>query len=224
MIAEVASAIGKEGISKVRKNEKHNYNFRGIDDIYNSLSGLLSETGLVIIPSYEERECVERSSSSGNALFYVSLKGTYRFISSKDGSETIAGPFFGEAMDSGDKATNKAMSAAYKYMAMQVFAIPTEGDNDADKTSHAVKPKITPAAGAEDGLTPEQIQACKELSSNIQELVNSENQLTQWAVTTDTWEADQKVFAWSLLPSNIRSAIKKLQKEKQSEQAKHNQD
>ena len=38
----------------------------------------------------------------------------------------------GEAMDSADKATNKALSAAYKYACFQVFCIPTEGDNDAD--------------------------------------------------------------------------------------------
>jgi hypothetical protein len=41
-------------------------------------------------------------------------------------------------MDSGDKATNKAMSAAYKYMAFQTFAIPTEGDNDADNHTHEI--------------------------------------------------------------------------------------
>ena len=50
---------------------------------------------------------------------------------------------FGEAMDSGDKATNKAMSAAYKYAAFQAFCIPTEGDNDADKTTHEVSPFVT---------------------------------------------------------------------------------
>jgi hypothetical protein len=44
-------------------------------------------------------------------------------------------------MDSGDKATNKAMSAAYKYAAMQAFCIPTEGDNDADAQTHEVKAK-----------------------------------------------------------------------------------
>jgi hypothetical protein len=44
-------------------------------------------------------------------------------------------------MDSGDKATNKAMSAAYKYMAFQTFAIPTEGDNDADNHTHEAAPK-----------------------------------------------------------------------------------
>jgi hypothetical protein len=44
-------------------------------------------------------------------------------------------------MDSGDKATNKAMSAAYKYAALQTFCIPTEGDNDADAVTHVVVPK-----------------------------------------------------------------------------------
>ena len=43
-------------------------------------------------------------------------------------------------MDGGDKATNKAMSAAYKYALLQTFAIPTEGDNDADATTHEVAP------------------------------------------------------------------------------------
>lgn len=44
-------------------------------------------------------------------------------------------------MDSADKATNKAMSAAYKYAAMQAFCIPTEGDNDADAHTHDVAPR-----------------------------------------------------------------------------------
>ena len=48
---------------------------------------------------------------------------------------------YGEAMDSADKATNKAMSAAYKYAAIQAFCIPTEGDNDADATTHDVAPR-----------------------------------------------------------------------------------
>jgi hypothetical protein len=50
---------------------------------------------------------------------------------------------FGEAMDSADKATNKAMSAAFKYVVMQTFCIPTEGDNDADATSHEVAGKLS---------------------------------------------------------------------------------
>ena len=44
-------------------------------------------------------------------------------------------------MDSGDKATNKAMSIAYKYAAFQAFCIPTEETAiDADAETHQVQP------------------------------------------------------------------------------------
>jgi hypothetical protein len=50
-------------------------------------------------------------------------------------------------MDSGDKSTNKAMSAAYKYACIQSFCIPTEGDNDTENTTHEItsvkKTKLT---------------------------------------------------------------------------------
>ena len=64
-------------------------------------------------------------------MFYVTVEAEFDLVSADDGSKhTIR--TFGEAMDSGDKATNKAMSAAFKYAAFQAFCIPTEGDNDAD--------------------------------------------------------------------------------------------
>ena len=39
-------------------------------------------------------------------------------------------------MDSGDKATNKAMAIAFKYACFQVFCIPTEEMKDPDAESH----------------------------------------------------------------------------------------
>ena len=65
----------------------------------------------------------------------------YDIIAAEDGSRHVV-RFVGEAMDSADKATNKAMSAAFKYMAMQTFCIPTEGDNDADSHTHEVGPRV----------------------------------------------------------------------------------
>ena len=64
-------------------------------------------------------------------------------MSAEDGSKTTA-RMIGEAMDSGDKATNKAMSAAYKYAAFQTFAIPTEGTPDADAETHEVAHGMDP--------------------------------------------------------------------------------
>jgi hypothetical protein len=137
-IATVTRALGRAGISKDRKNEQQGYKFRGIDDIYNALSSELAEANLCIIPRVMARECVERMSGNNRALFYVTIHAEYDIVSAIDGSMHTASAY-GEAMDSGDKATNKAMSAAYKYMAMQLFCIPTEGDNDADGSTHEVQ-------------------------------------------------------------------------------------
>lgn len=136
-ISNVTGALAKEGISKDNKNTQQGYSFRGIDDVYNALAGLLAEHKLVIMPRVLSREVVERTTKSGTALFYVLLDVEYDFISCEDGSKYTV-KVYGEAMDSGDKATNKAMSAAYKYACLQTFCIPTEGDNDADKTTHEV--------------------------------------------------------------------------------------
>jgi hypothetical protein len=137
-ISDVAAKLAHEGISKDRKNESQGYKFRGIDDVYNALAPYLAASKLCILPNVLEREVVERTNAKGTALFYVTVKVRFDFVSAEDGSkhEVVT---YGEAMDSGDKATNKAMSAAFKYACMQAFCIPTEGDNDADATTHEVK-------------------------------------------------------------------------------------
>jgi hypothetical protein len=137
-ISKVAAKLAHEGISKDRTNASQGYKFRGIDDVYNALAPYLAEAQLCILPSVLEREVVERTNAKGTALFYVTVKVRFDFVSAEDGTkhEVVT---YGEAMDSGDKATNKAMSAAFKYACMQTFCIPTEGDNDADATTHEVK-------------------------------------------------------------------------------------
>ena len=137
-INKVQSALAKTGISKDRKNQQQGYNFRGIDDVYCAIAPLLSEHGLCILPRIISRHCDERTNSKGTPLFYVTVEAEFDFVSAEDGSKHVVRTF-GEAMDSADKATNKAMSAAYKYAAFQAFAIPTEGDNDADAHSHDIK-------------------------------------------------------------------------------------
>lgn len=135
-IHAVLAALSKDGIAKDQKNTQQGFNFRGIDAVLNVLSGLLDAHKLIIIPNVLERNQTERETAKGGVLFSVTTKVRYDFYSTEDGS-SISAVIFGEAMDSGDKATNKAMSAAYKYMAIQSFAIPTEGieQNDADATT-----------------------------------------------------------------------------------------
>jgi hypothetical protein len=142
-INAIQQELAKEGISKDGRNTQGaGYNFRGIDQVLNVLSPLLAKHKLCILPRVLERESVERASKSGGALYFVALKMEFDFVSAEDGSKhTVC--TCGEAMDSSDKATNKAMSAAYKYAAIQTFCIPTEGDNDADAHTHEPVAVIT---------------------------------------------------------------------------------
>ena len=140
-INQVADVMSKKGISKDNKNQQQGYKFRGIDDVYNALAPALVSAGLVILPRCLEREVSERTTSKGGVLFYTTLKVDFDFVSVDDGSKhTIT--TYGEALDSADKSTNKAMSAAYKYACFQAFCIPTDGDNDADETTHEVTARL----------------------------------------------------------------------------------
>ena len=158
-INAVQAELSSVGITKDRRNmQGSGYNFRGIDDVYNAIAPLLAKHSLCILPRVLTRECVERSSKSGGALFYVTVEVEFDFVSAEDGSKHTV-KTFGEAMDSGDKATNKAMSAAYKYAAFQAFSIPTEADNDADAHTHSVAPKtvlIAPLIASIDAATTEE--------------------------------------------------------------------
>lgn len=149
-IVQVSGEIAKEGISKTRTNQQQGYKFRGIDDVHNALAPMLAKHGLVILPRCLSRDVVERQTAKGGTLFYVTVEAEFDFVCAADGS-THTVRMYGEAMDSADKATNKAMSAAYKYAAFQTFCIPTEGE-DADAETHdivaAPAPSGPPAPGA----------------------------------------------------------------------------
>ena len=135
-IAGVAKDLSEVGISKDSRNQQQGFQFRGIDAVYNALSPALVKNGLVILPRITERTVSERVTAKGGVLFYVVVKAEFDFVATEDGSKhTVI--TFGEAMDSGDKATNKAMSIAYKYAAFQAFCIPTEETaQDADAFIH----------------------------------------------------------------------------------------
>lgn len=144
-INAVQAAMAKTGLEKGRQNKTQGYSFRGIDDIYNSVTPLLVEHGLCILPRIISREATERQTKNGGIMIYAVVCAEFDFVAVADGSKYTV-TTYGEAMDSGDKATNKAMSAAYKYAAIMTFGIPTEGDNDTENHTHelAAEPKPEP--------------------------------------------------------------------------------
>ena len=169
-ISAVAKEMAATGISKDRRNQQQGFNFRGIDQVYNALAPALVTHGLLILPRMTERTVTERTTQKGGTLFYVVVKADFDFVSTEDSSvHTVT--TYGEAMDSGDKATNKAMSIAYKYAAFQAFCIPTEETAiDADAEVHQVAPQDAEAALREFGDKASLSQSLAELQGAYKEV------------------------------------------------------
>lgn len=138
-----------KAIDKGKKNEQQGYKFRGIDDMYNALHPLFAQHGIYIASNVLESRQTERQTLRGGTLIYTIVRMQFFFIA-MDGSN-ISSVIEGEAMDSGDKSTNKAMSTALKYAVMQMFLIPTEDLKDSDSDTYNVKPAAITEPGKEEG-------------------------------------------------------------------------
>ena len=150
-MAEVG-AIGKDSV-----NQQQGFKYHGIDAVYNTLYPIMAKYGLFITPEIIDHKREERTSTKTynnqtktTTLLYSIITVRYT-VYAPDGS-SVCMTVIGEGMDSGDKATNKAMSIAMKYAMFQLFMIPTEAV-DPDSECHEVDPKgpPVPQKGPENG-------------------------------------------------------------------------
>ena len=131
-LCAITAEIGALG--KLKKNVQQGYSFRGVDDLMNALHPLFAKYGVIVVPEVLESTREERVTAKGSALLSAILRVRYHFTAI-DGSEVCA-TVIGEGMDSGDKASNKALAVAYKYACFQVFCIPTEEIKNADPDNY----------------------------------------------------------------------------------------
>jgi len=131
-LSEIMKAVG--AIAKKDKNTSQGFNFRGIDSVVNAVSPALQKHGVIVVPrvddySYETVEIGRNRTAMG----HVKVKVTYAFIG--QAGDAISATVVGEAMDSGDKATAKAMSVAFRTALLQALCLPTD-EPDPDATSY----------------------------------------------------------------------------------------
>jgi len=126
-------------IQKMRENKSNdrsgggsqvNFKFRGIDDVYNELHAIFAKHKIYTLPRILEHKTQERATRNGGTMLHHIVRVEYVFRH-EDGS-SISSILIGEAADSGDKGAGKAQQYAYKVALLQMFLIPTEGDNDPD--------------------------------------------------------------------------------------------
>lgn len=131
---EEIGAVGKDAV-----NKQQGFKYRSIDAVMNAINPALIKNHVFIVPEVLEQQRQERTTNKGSVLIYSICRIKYTFFA-EDGS-CIEAVTVGEGMDSGDKATNKAMAIAFKYACFQVFCIPTEEMKDPDEeTQDPVEP------------------------------------------------------------------------------------
>lgn len=120
-------------VSKDKVNKQQGFKFRSIDDVYNAMHPALAKNKVFIVPEILSQTREMKTTRSGTEMVHVICNIKFVFFA-EDGS-SIETTIIGEAQDTGDKATNKAMAVAYKYACFQVFCIPTEEMKDPDAES-----------------------------------------------------------------------------------------
>ena len=176
-VMEDVGAIGKNS-----KNRQQNFWFRGIDAVMNALNPAMIKHKLFVAPEVLEQTREERTTAKGGLLIYSICKIRYTFYA-EDGS-SVAAVVIGEGMDSGDKATNKAMSIAFKYACFQIFCIPTEEmkKDDPDNESPEAAPRKNGSATGKTEQQPVQKPKDAPISKNTQESLLQEIQRTGYDI------------------------------------------
>jgi hypothetical protein len=141
-IAQALNEVMKE-VGAVKKNDRNasqGFNFRGIDAVVNAVSPALQKHGVIVVPSVEDYEYHSVEIGKNRTVMgHVKVKVTYTFIGA--GGDAIKATVVGEAMDSGDKATAKAMSVAFRTALLQTLSLPTD-EPDPDSQSYERSEKV----------------------------------------------------------------------------------
>lgn len=180
------AAIMKEikGIGKGQRNQQQGFNYRGIDDVYNAIQPIMAEHGVFCaLHEVVGKDRQERTTQKGGILAFVTLHLCYRFYAS-DGSY-VETQVVGEGMDSGDKASNKAMAVGHKYAILQAFCIPTEDMPDPDAEAHTLAAKGAQKQPQQQKSAPKKQEAtladrAKKMAADIDKCTDEEELKAFW--------------------------------------------
>lgn len=189
-IFETINAVMEEigAVGKNSRNEKQNYMYRGVDDVMNALNPAFIKHKLFMVPEVVSQKREERQTANGKNTIYSVLSVKYTFYA-EDGS-SIYTIVPGEGMDSGDKASNKAMSSAFKYACFQVFCISTEEMQDPDAET---PPPSTPVY-ATDQMRDTFLAECKRIGKPAKVILKIIGAPSLAELTVKQFEAAMKSF------------------------------
>lgn len=145
-------------VRKDSKNQSQGFSFRGIDAVLNAVGPALRTHGVVVMPTVEAANYREVEVGKNRTVQReCTVKVRYTFHG--PAGDSLDAVVWGEALDSGDKATAKAHSVAYRTALLQALTIPTD---EPDPDSSSVERSARQSPGLE-GATPDQVAEFHEL-------------------------------------------------------------
>lgn len=129
-VHEALAAVQREikAIGKDQNNKFQGFNFRGIDDVLNTIGPVFSRHGVTLtsrIDRYDREQVKTARSTATAATAWVT------FVFHGPAGDTLETQVAAESWDTSDKATSKLMSVALRTALLQTFTVPTcEPDPD----------------------------------------------------------------------------------------------
>ena len=185
-INNVMAEVGAVGKSK--KNSHQGFMYRGVDDVMNALQPAFVKHKIFCVPEIVDQIREERQTQKGGNSTCAVCTIKYTFYA-EDGS-SVSATVIGEANDTSDKATNKAMSVAFKYACFQVFCIATEEMIDPD----AETPETSQKVDKPKTITKAQISTVFKLSGEDKDICNLVLKKFGYSSSADVLEKDYKAI------------------------------
>jgi len=173
----IQKALSVKGLAKNQTNAQQHFNYRGIDQLLNEVSPLLVKHDVILLPQLVDTTSEPFLTSGGKPFYRVNVSVVYEFIHVSEAGEktSLSVKTRGEGSDQMDKALSKAMSSAYKYLWIQMFAIPLVGRDDPDAQGISED-----GDDVTDVLNEAEIKAIQEMINGINKLVDKPLHVGEW--------------------------------------------
>lgn len=149
-INAVSSEIGRVKMTLDVSTGYGNSSYKAvsINDVVDSLTPLLGKYRLAVIPAEKEllaQEQIERKTKNGSTTqFFIRMKAKYKVINIDNPAEFVETVGYGDGIDTGDKATGKAVTYCRKYALIDVFNLSKGDDPDVEASPQEGYEKVTP--------------------------------------------------------------------------------
>jgi len=129
LVQKLAKIMGEtKPFTKTGENRGMNFKFVEVNEILLDVAPLFAKYAVVIFPTKIEPTKIEFGTTSrGGVSTHVFLNVTWEVT---DGNTSLTVASFGEAIDTSDKASNKAQTAAEKQALQKLLLLANESDND----------------------------------------------------------------------------------------------